>query len=562
MRASTTRPSGDARPGRLGGGAAFVPVCRSIMDRSGASSTASAPAERVVPPVGPVTPVADEGGALHPHRRRRTRAVPSGIVRLPSSQDARAVLVVAALASVGAAAMLALAQTRTPGFVASVAWSAARSTEGGPGGGGESPFDVAAFRAWFAGGATVGDPFPHVRATVNESAAGVGLRLEARARTPWTAVRRAEDAAAAVEGWDRASAAARRAREIALLDARAAELATSIRTLQVGDATADGDALAAEVAERDAVVERRDALASIAIGSEASGALTRVAEVSWGVDPPLARAVAAAAATGAAMAIGARLLGDRPRRPTGTRRRGLRATPEVLATFPGAPRHTAEASKEAVVQLRARLFAATRGVATRVLVVTSSPEVPGKTAVACRLAEALALHGSRTLLVDGVLSAPTLADHYLGDRHQVDRAAGWEVASTLTWIEEPDGDHRVATIGVGGDIAFDLVPQARAIWLAPGTAESFYRSLPQVLERWDGYDAIVIDAPAVSANEDLRWIAAHATGVVLVVDPAAARDPGTVRRAQRATGAPLLGMVVSDPTPAAVARPNRTRVVA
>jgi Mrp family chromosome partitioning ATPase len=512
--------------------------------------------------VGATMPVADEGRALHPHRRRRTRAVPSGIVGLPSSLDARAVLVVVALASVAAAAMLVLGQTRTPGFVASVGWSAARATEGSPDAGAEVPFDVAAFRAWFAGSDTIGDPFPHVRATVNETPAGVGVQLEARARTPWAAVRRAEAAAVAVEAWDRAAAAAYRAGEIARLDARAAELATSIRTLQVGEATEDSEALAAEVAERDAVVERRDALASIAVGAATSGALLRVADVAWRVDPPLARAVAAAAATGAAMAIGALLLRFRPRRPTGTRRRGVRTTPEVLATFPGAPRHTAEASREAVVQLRARLFAATRGVATRVFVVTASPEVPGKTAVACRLAEALAVHGSRTLLVDAVLSAPQLADHYLGGRHQADRADGWEVASTLMWIEDPDGDHRVATIGVGGDITFDLVPQARAIWLAPGTAESFYRSLPQVLERWDGYDAIVIDAPAVSVNEDLRWIAAHATGVVLVVDPAAARDPGTARRALRATGAPLLGLVVSDPTPAAVAQPKQTRIVA
>jgi hypothetical protein len=65
--------------------------------------------------------------------------------------------------------------------------------------------------------------------------------------------------------------------------------------------------------------------------------------------------------------------------------------------------------------------------------------------VACRLAESLASHGTRTLLVDAVLSTPELAGRYLGSPNQTDHGAGWGVASTLAWLEDPDGDHRVAT---------------------------------------------------------------------------------------------------------------------
>ena len=357
---------------------------------------------------------------------------------------------------------------------------------------------MAAFRGWFAARVAAGEPFHHVRAVVSEGAAGVSVLLEARARSPWRAARRAADAAAAVEAWDRTSAAEQRALDIDALDARADELAASIRTLQVAGATPASEDVAAQVAERDATLRRRAALAA--------------------VDP---------------------------------------ASPTA-----GAPHHTAEASRDAVAQLRARLFALTPLVSTRVFLITAHPGVRGKSAVACRLAEALALHGSRTLLDDAALSAPMLADRYLGDPLQVDPAEGRGVASTLSWLEDPEGDHRVATIDVAPRVTFDLVPQTRPIWLAPGTAEAFYRGLAMVLERWDGYDAIVIDAPELTPRGDVAWIAAHVTGAVLVVEPSAASDPVVVRRAQRALGAPLLGVVVSDPTPAAMARPKRALFVA
>jgi Mrp family chromosome partitioning ATPase len=484
-------------------------------------------------------------------------------VRRPSRSDAIALLLVAGLAVAAAAAMLVLGQVRVPGFVAKVAWSVGRPADEALVGPGRAPLDVAAFRGWFAARVAAGEPFHHVRAVVSEGAAGVNVLLEARARSPWTAARRAADAAAAVEAWDRASAAEQRALDIDALDARADELAASIRTLQVAGATPASDEVAAEVAERDATLRRRAALAAVDPASPASGTLARVGEAPWGIEPRFVRTLVAAAATGAAVALGILLLWSfRPRRAPVGRRHDARSSTAVLATFPGAPHHTAEASRDAGAQLRARLFALTPLVPTRVFLITAHPGVRGKSAVACRLAEALALHGSRTLLVDAALSAPTLADRYLGDPRQVDPAAGRGVASTLSWLEDPEGDHRVATIDVAPRVTFDLVPQTRPIWLAPGTAEAFYGGMALVLERWDGYDAIVIDGPELTPGGDVAWIAAHATGVVLVVEPFAASDPGMTRRAQRRLGAPLLGVVVSDPTPAAMARPKRTLFVA
>jgi Mrp family chromosome partitioning ATPase len=472
----------------------------------------------------------------------------SGTIR----SDILALLLVIGLAVAAGAAMVAVAQATAPAFAASVVWSA-------PGAAGalddlRSVPDVEALRAWSIAPEglqrAIGGGRSPVRVHVTGDRGGVEVRLEAIDWTPWAAAARAAEAAAAVEAWDVAAARAGRQQEIAELDDRADALAASIRMLQVGDAAAAAATLAAQADERDAVLRRRDALAAIEASASPPGALVRTGGTSWALSPPVARSAAMAASLGAAVGGSIVLiLSFWTRRSPRARHGQASDAPHVLTTFPAGSHPTSSSSRDAVDHLRARLIAMTPGVDTRVFVITANPGVDGKSTVACRLAESLASHGTRTLLVDAVLSAPELAERYLGSANQNHPGAGLGVASTLTWLEDPEGDHRVATVAIGGNVMLDLVPQERPIWLAPGTAETFYRGLEQALVRWDGYDAIVIDAPALTPAGDVRWIAPYATGVVLVVGSGRGEERALqeARRLIRGAQTPLLGLVVSVP---------------
>jgi Mrp family chromosome partitioning ATPase len=462
-----------------------------------------------------------------------------------------ALLLVIGLAAAAGAVVVLVAQATATAFVAGVAWSAASTA------GGEDDLrpvlDVEALRAWATARdgleSVVGDvAHVRVRVTPTDDRGGVEVRVEALDRTPRAAAARSAEAAAAVEAWDRATARERSQREIAELDRGAEALAASIRMQQVGDAAAAAATLTVLVVERNGILRRRDALAAVDASESRSGALVRSGATSWTLAPPIARSATVAASLGAALggAIVV-LLSFRTRRSPRERRGPTAPAPSVLTTF-SAGAHATSSSREAVDHLRARLIALTPEVDTRVFVVTAPSGIEGKTTVACRLAESLACHGMRTLVVDAVLSAPELSERYLGSADRTDAAAGWSVASTLTWLEDPDGDHRVATVAIGGDVMLDVVPQDRPIWLAPGTAEAFYRGLEDALVRWDGYDAVVIDAPALAPAGDVGWIAPYATGVVLVVGSGRSEERALqeARRLFRASGTPLFGLVVRD----------------
>ena len=108
----------------------------------------------------------------------------------------------------------------------------------------------------------------------------------------------------------------------------------------------------------------------------------------------------------------------------------------VPAVFPGGPAHPAAVSRDAARDLRSRLTELTAGVRPRVFVVAAPPGVEAAAPVASR-------HGGRTLLVDAALATPTLDARYPAARRAA-AAGGRAVASTLAWLEEPDGDHGVA----------------------------------------------------------------------------------------------------------------------
>ena len=165
--------------------------------------------------------------------------------------------------------------------------------------------------------------------------------------------------------------------------------------------------------------------------------------------------------------------------------------------------------------LRQLLAVRTNGVRQRVFVVCRSPDMAGPATVASALAEEYAWHGARTLLVDGVLMAPSLADRYGVNGANGGAGLSDGTASTVDWLQRPHDPHLVVRIGLSDDRSLDMVPQFRPTRPAPGMADELFSGLDAVLERWSAYDVVVIDAPPLEVVDDALHLAARATGVLV-----------------------------------------------
>ena len=194
-------------------------------------------------------------------------------------------------------------------------------------------------------------------------------------------------------------------------------------------------------------------------------------------------------------------------------------------------------------------------------VVCRSPDMAGPATVASALAEEYAWHGARTLLVDGVLMAPSLADRYGVNGANGGAGLSDGTASTVDWLQRPHDPHLVVRIGLSDDRSLDMVPQFRPTRPAPGMADELFSGLDAVLERWSAYDVVVIDAPPLEVVDDALHLAARATGV-LVEAHGAPHDRRAERRWSRLvrdTGAAWLGTVrIVTPDPSAAATPSET----
>jgi Mrp family chromosome partitioning ATPase len=185
-----------------------------------------------------------------------------------------------------------------------------------------------------------------------------------------------------------------------------------------------------------------------------------------------------------------------------------------------------------------------------VFVVTGAAPGVGATTVACLLAEELAQRGRRTLLVDGNLAAPDVARRY---RERDGFVGAEESASTVAWLRDPERARGHASIRLAGGVTLDLVLQPRPTRPAPGAVEAFFEGFPSAIERWAGYQTVVVDSAALLAVEDTRWLARAATGTLLV-ERSDGRDERRVRAAYgllRDVGASLLGRVENDAPPVA-----------
>ncbi|MBW6456211.1 MAG: hypothetical protein K0A98_10025, partial [Trueperaceae bacterium] len=287
-----------------------------------------------------------------------------------------------------------------------------------------------------------------------------------------------------------------------------------------------------------------EALAS----GEAPPALARVGAIRWAPAPTVVVAAAAAVLLGGLLgfvsfrssARAGKTVSGRGRREAGARRG---AAP--LAVFPLPRRDRDPASFQAADRLRVRVLALTAHARPRVVLVSGTGDAAGAVDAASLLAEELAYHGARTLLVDGVIYAPALASRY-GVPEPTDVAgAGPRAATTLEWLQHPAGSHHLVTIDVSDGRSLDLVPQFRPARPAPGTAPALFAGFGEALERWAAYDAIVVHAPPLEAVEDGRLLARFATGVLLVTGRGGLerRSEKRLARIVREAGSLLLGTV-------------------
>jgi Mrp family chromosome partitioning ATPase len=384
-------------------------------------------------------------------------------------------------------------------------------------------------------------------------AGGGELWLALRANTPWAATRAVAAVAGALEARVRADAGPRAQRALAELDASIESLAEEVRAQQVLGGGVDAR-VAELVAARGELIDARTELAAAIAGGEAPLALERVGAIGWTPAPMVIVAAAAAALIGGLVGFvsvrsSARVV--RPARGRGRRDAEARRRGAPLAVFPRPRMDRDPASFAAADRLRVRVLTLTAQARPRVLLVSGALEPAGAVDVASLLAEELAYNGARTLLVDGVIYAPSLAARY-GVAEPIDAGGGDpRAATTLEWMQHPGGAHHLVNIDVSDGRSLDLVPQFRPARPAPGTAQALFAGFGEALERWAAYDAIVVHAPPLEAVEDGRLLAHFATGVVLVTNRGGLdrRAEQRLARIVRDAGSRLLGTVEMESDP-------------
>jgi capsular exopolysaccharide synthesis family protein len=160
---------------------------------------------------------------------------------------------------------------------------------------------------------------------------------------------------------------------------------------------------------------------------------------------------------------------------------------------------------EAFRSLRTSLVFSSGGTGPRVIGVTSTQPLEGKTTTACNLAAALALGGARVLLIDADLRRPGLhktmgLQNTIGLSHLLTNQA--KVREALQTTSEPN--LWVLTAGKTPPNPSELLSSDRMI--------RFLQNL-----KTGPFDWIIIDTPPVLAVTDAVIVAPHVTGMLFVL---------------------------------------------
>jgi non-specific protein-tyrosine kinase len=207
---------------------------------------------------------------------------------------------------------------------------------------------------------------------------------------------------------------------------------------------------------------------------------------------------------------------------------------------------------EAFRSLRTSLQLAKPHHAVRTLVVTSAAAREGKTFVACNLAIALAQSGKRVLLTDTDLRRPTVHSWF-----GVPNERGF-VDALLQDDEAARGR---------GDIAGAIASGVDNLWLLPAGnsppnpaellgSTALPRLIDRLAQRWD---IVILDSAPVGPVADTLLVASQAHGSLLVARCGRTRRTALhgALSALSGTGRPVIGVVLNDERPDALARFSR-----
>lgn len=390
------------------------------------------------------------------------------------------------------------------------------------------------------------------------------LHVGVTGSTPEDAEAHAEALAAALMEWDRTE---RLEETIDVLETRIASLTTELRTEQVLVAGSDEGEVEALAAQRTRAIERRDRAQAALEDDEPPQTLEIVGTGTTQIGTRLAQyaVLAAAIAALASLVVIVRRHRRDDRQRTPLPRATIRPAPRgagILASFPRGRSEHDPALRVAAGHLRTAVLGRIHQAHPRVILLTSVEERSGVTVVACRLAEEFARKGRRTLLVDGDLWSPDIAERYRVNERPVNAK---RASTTVEWLQQPGAQHRVATVQLDGDMLLYLIPQFRPMRPAPGAGEALFAGLATAVKRWTKFDVVVLNSAPLTVVEDTRLLAAHATGVALVVPPGGSDEQrlDSARKTLQDAGTSFLGLVENDvppepgSEPGAVAEPGR-----
>jgi capsular exopolysaccharide synthesis family protein len=160
---------------------------------------------------------------------------------------------------------------------------------------------------------------------------------------------------------------------------------------------------------------------------------------------------------------------------------------------------------EAFRSLRTSLVFTSGAQGTRLIAVTSSQPLEGKTTTACNLATALALGGSRVLLVDADMRRPGM-HHTMGLGNEIGLSHILVGQARVRDAVQRTGEPNLVAITAG------RTPPNPSELLSSERMKSLLANL-----QTGPFDWVIIDTPPVLAVTDAVILAQHVTGVVFVV---------------------------------------------